>query len=61
MRYTDTDALVVLDDLSNSSTDFYATMRSSYRQLRTYDINNGNLDTSEEDDLFDEEFEDFEF
>ena len=53
--------LETLDDLSKSSTDFYATMRSSYRQLRTYDINNGNLDPSEEDDLFDEEFEDFEF
>jgi len=45
--------------LSKSSTDFYATMRSSYRQLRLYDINNGDLDTSEEDDLFDEDFDDF--
>lgn len=51
--------LETLDDLSKSSTDFYATMRSSYRQLRLYDINNGDLDTSEEDDLFDEDFDDF--
>ncbi len=50
--------LETLDDLSKSSTDFYATIRSSYRQLRLYDINNGDLDTSEEDDLFDEEFDD---
>jgi len=54
--------LETLDDLSKSSTDFYASLRSAYRQLRLYDINNGNLDTSEEDDLFDEEFDDeFEF
>lgn len=54
--------LETLDDLSKSSTDLYATIRSSYRQLRLYDINNGDLDTSEEDDLFDEEFDDdFEF
>lgn len=52
--------LETLDDLSKSSTDFYATIRSSYRQLRLYDINNGDLDTSEEDDLFDEGFDDFE-
>lgn len=52
--------LETLDDLSKSSTDFYATIRSSYRQLRLYDINNGDLDTSEEDDLFDEDFDDFE-
>lgn len=51
--------LETLDDLSRSSTDLYATMRSSYRQLRLYDINNGDLDTSNEDDLFDEEFGDF--
>ncbi|HPF46371.1 MAG: VacJ family lipoprotein [Alphaproteobacteria bacterium] len=52
--------LETLDDLSKSSTDLYATYRSSYRQLRLYDINNGELDTSEEDDLFDEDFdEDF--
>ncbi|MDG1708571.1 MAG: VacJ family lipoprotein [Emcibacteraceae bacterium] len=50
--------LETLDDLSKSSTDFYATIRSSYRQLRQYDINNGNLDTSNEDDLFDEDFDD---
>lgn len=53
--------LETLDDLSRSSTDLYATMRSSYRQLRLYQINNGDLDTTEEDDLFDEEFDDFEF
>ncbi len=53
--------LETLDDLSKSSTDLYATMRSGYRQLRLYQINNGGLDTSEEDDLFDEEFDDFEF
>ncbi|MBT5072706.1 MAG: VacJ family lipoprotein [Kordiimonadaceae bacterium] len=51
--------LETLDDLSNSSTDFYATLRSGYRQLRLYEINNGDLDTSQEDDLFDEEFDDF--
>ena len=50
--------LETLDDLSNSSTDFYATLRSGYRQLRLYDISNGDLDASEEDDLFDEEFDD---
>lgn len=53
--------LETLDNLSKSSTDYYATVRSSYRQLRLYDINNGNLDTSEEDDLFDEDLDDFEF
>lgn len=51
--------LETLDDLSRSSTDLYATMRSAYRQKRLYDINNGDLDTSGEDDLFDEEFDDF--
>ncbi len=50
--------LETLDDLSKSSTDFYATIRSGYRQLRLYDINNGSLDTSEEDDLFNQELED---
>jgi phospholipid-binding lipoprotein MlaA len=50
--------LETLDDLSKSSTDFYATIRSSYSQLRLYEINNGDLDTSDEDDLFDEDFED---
>jgi phospholipid-binding lipoprotein MlaA len=54
--------LETLDDLSRSSTDLYTTIRSSYRQLRLYDINNGDLDTSNEDDLFDEDFDDdFEF
>lgn len=54
--------LETLDDLSKSSTDFYATIRSSYRQLRLYEINNGDLDTSDEDDLFDEGLDDgFEF
>ena len=47
--------LETLDDLGKSSTDFYATLRSAYRQLRAYDINNGVLDTSADDDLFDEE------
>lgn len=46
--------LETLDDLSKSSTDFYATLRSAYRQLRQYDINNGVLDLGAEDDLFDD-------
>jgi len=48
--------LETLDDLGKSSTDFYATIRSAYRQYRSYDINNGVLDISADDDLFDEEF-----
>ncbi|MCF8474844.1 MAG: VacJ family lipoprotein [Emcibacter sp.] len=46
--------LETLDDLGKSSTDFYATIRSAYRQNRNYDINNGVLDTTADDDLFDE-------
>jgi len=48
--------LETLDDLSKSSTDFYATIRSAYRQNRAYDINDGVLNTSADDDLFDENF-----
>ncbi len=50
--------LETLDDLGKSSTDFYATIRSAYRQYRIYDINNGVLDTTADDDLFDEDFDD---
>ena len=50
--------LETLDDLGKSSTDFYATIRSAYRQYREYDINNGVLDTTADDDLFDEDFDD---
>lgn len=50
--------LETLDDMSKSSTDFYATIRSAYRQYRTYDINNGVLDVSADDDLFDEDMDD---
>ncbi len=50
--------LETLDDLGKSSTDFYATIRSAYRQNRNYDINNGVLDISADDDLFDEDFDD---
>ena len=50
--------LETLDDLGKSSTDFYATIRSAYRQLREYDINNGVLDINADDDLFDEDFDD---
>lgn len=46
--------LETLDDLSKSSTDFYATLRSAYRQLRQYEIDNGVLDLGAEDDLFDD-------
>ncbi|WP_417319700.1 VacJ family lipoprotein [Emcibacter sp.] len=46
--------LETLDDLSKSSTDFYATLRSAYRQMRAYDISNGQLDLGAEDDLFDD-------
>lgn len=53
--------LETLDDLGKSSTDFYATIRSAYRQYRNYDINNGVLDTSADDDLFDEDFDDEDF
>lgn len=52
------DNLEILDDLSKSSTDFYATIRSAYRQARAYDINNGILDIGADDDLFDEDFDD---
>ena len=52
--------LETLDDLSKSSTDFYATLRSAYRQMRAYDIRNGQLDTTAEDDLF-EDFDDEEY
>ncbi|VAV89766.1 Outer-membrane-phospholipid-binding lipoprotein MlaA [hydrothermal vent metagenome] len=52
------DNLETLDDLGKSSTDFYATLRSAYRQYRAYDINNGVLDIGAEDDLFDEDFDD---
>ncbi|WP_138379325.1 MlaA family lipoprotein [Luteithermobacter gelatinilyticus] len=51
--------LETLDDLSKSSTDFYATLRSAYRQLRQYEINDGALDLGAEDDLFDDLDEDF--
>ncbi len=50
--------LETLDDLGKSSTDFYATMRSAYRQFRNHDINNGVLDITADDDLFDEDFDD---
>lgn len=50
--------LETLDDLGKSSTDFYATIRSAYRQNRDYQINNGVLDVGADDDLFDEEFDD---
>ncbi|MCF6216915.1 MAG: VacJ family lipoprotein [Emcibacter sp.] len=50
--------LETLDDLGRSSTDFYATMRSAYRQFRNHDINNGVLDITADDDLFDEDFDD---
>lgn len=50
--------LETLDDLGKSSTDFYATLRSAYRQNRNYQINNGVLDLGADDDLFDEDFED---
>lgn len=53
--------LETLDDLGKSSTDFYATIRSAYRQYRNYEINNGVLDTSADDDLFDEDFDDEDF
>jgi len=53
--------LETLDDLGKSSTDFYATIRSAYRQIRNYDINNGVLDTNADDDLFDEDFDDEDF
>jgi len=53
--------LETLDDLAKSSTDFYATLRSAYRQNRLYDINNGVLDVGAEDDLFDEDTEDDNF
>ncbi|WP_417623262.1 VacJ family lipoprotein [Paremcibacter congregatus] len=53
--------LETLDDLGKSSTDFYATIRSAYRQNRNYEINNGKLDTGADDDLFDDVFEDDEF
>lgn len=53
--------LETLDDLGKSSTDFYATIRSAYRQYRNYDINNGVLDTTADDDLFDEDFDDEDF
>jgi len=53
--------LETLDDMSKSSTDFYATIRSAYRQYRTYEINNGVLDAGAEDDLFDEDMEDDEY
>jgi len=50
--------LETLDDLGKSSTDFYATIRSAYRQNRNYEINNGVLDVGADDDLFDEELDD---
>ncbi|PHZ85571.1 MlaA family lipoprotein [Paremcibacter congregatus] len=50
--------LETLDDLGKSSTDFYATIRSAYRQNRNYEINNGKLDTNADDDLFDDDFDD---
>lgn len=53
--------LETLDDLGKSSTDFYATMRSAYRQYRAYDINNSVLDINADDDLFDEDFDDEDF
>ena len=53
--------LETLDDLGKSSTDFYATIRSAYRQIRAYDINNGVLDINADDDLFDEDFDDEDF
>ncbi|WP_339863535.1 VacJ family lipoprotein [Paremcibacter congregatus] len=53
--------LETLDDLGKSSTDFYATIRSAYRQNRNYEINNGKLDTGADDDLFDDNFDDENF
>ena len=52
--------LETLDDLAKSSTDYYATVRSAYRQYRNYEINNGVLDIDADDDLFDEDFDDIE-
>jgi phospholipid-binding lipoprotein MlaA len=49
--------LETLDDLSRSSADFYATIRSAYRQNRQYKISNGVINIDDEDDMFDEEFE----
>lgn len=50
--------LETLDDLSRSSADFYATIRSAYRQNRQYKISNGVINIDDEDEMFDEEFED---
>ena len=53
--------LEILDELSKSSGDFYATVRSAYRQLKKYDIANGAINLDEEDEFFDEEDEDGDF
>ncbi|RIK93573.1 MAG: hypothetical protein DCC73_08345 [Proteobacteria bacterium] len=45
-----------LEDLERNSTDFYAAMRSAYRQNRKFRISNGETEPSkEEEDIFEEE------
>ena len=51
--------LDTLDELKASSLDYYATLRSAYRQSRHADILNGKPNGEEEDELF-EDFEEFE-
>ena len=47
--------LETLDELEKSSVDFYATLRSAYRQNRAFEISNGCISTEEDEDaLFDE-------
>ena len=43
------------DELYNA-TDPYVTARSAFRQKRRFDVSDGKIDTSDEDDLFDEDF-----
>lgn len=50
--------LDTLDELERNSTDFYAAMRSAYRQNRAFRISNGRASSSAaEEDLFEEELE----
>lgn len=50
--------LETIDDLKENSTDFYAALRSAYRQHRAYRISNGEAtETQAEEELFDEEMD----
>ncbi len=51
--------LETLDDLKRNSTDYYATLRSAYRQKRAFEISNGkSKESKNEEDLFDTEMDD---